>query len=310
MPRYWNKKVLLAKTETTYGTDAAPTGAANAILATNVTLSPMEGQDVARALERPQFGADATIASDLHQKLTFRVELAPSGTPGQPPAWSPLLVACGCAATAAAGTNVTYNPITDAPSSVTIHFHYDGIRHQLTGARGTFRIVIEASAIPYIEFEFWGLFAPAAGFANPTPTLTAFKDPQIANATNTPTFTIDGTAMVMRSFTFDGAVAVEPRFLIGSESILITGRNERVEARIEALPVQDFNPYVFARSSTQMPIVLRHGVGAGRIATLNIPKAQLMRPSGVEVSQNIAEWPLVFAPQMDTGNDQWTLVLT
>lgn len=25
--RYWNKKVLLAKTETTYGTDAAPTGA-------------------------------------------------------------------------------------------------------------------------------------------------------------------------------------------------------------------------------------------------------------------------------------------
>lgn len=308
--RYWNKKVLLAKTETTYGTDAVPTGALNAILATQVKLSPMEGQDVTRELERPFFGSDAMIPGDLHQKLSFRVELAPSGTAGTAPAWGPLIRACGCAQTIVASTSVTFNPITDAPESVTIHFHYDGIRHRLRGARGTFKLTVEASGIPYIEFEFWGLFEVASDVVNPTAVLTSFKDPVVANATNTPTFTINGTPMVLRSFAFDAAVAVEPRFLIGSESILITGRNERVEARVEARSMATINPYSLAQAATRMPVVLTHGTGVGKISTLNVPLGQLLRPSGIEQQQNIAEWPLTFVPQMNAGNDQWTLVLT
>lgn len=308
--KYWNKKVLLAKIETTYGTDSGPTGAANAILATQVKLSPMEGQDVARELERPFFGADATLPADLHAKLAFRVELAPSGTAGSAPAWGPLLRACGCAQTIAAGVSVTYNPITDGPESATLHFHYDGIRHRLRGARGTFKTVVEASGIPYLEFEFWGLFEVATDTANPTPTLTAFQDPVIANSTNTPLFTIDGVAMALRSFTFDSGAKVEPRFLIGGESILITGRQEKVEARVEARAMATFNPYARAQTAGRMPIVLQHGAVAGRRATLNLPLAQIQRPGGVEQQQNIAEWPLMFVPQQNAGNDQWTLVLT
>ena len=49
----WKQKVLLVKTEATYGEDAAPSGAANAILAQDVQLKPMEGADVSRDLERP-----------------------------------------------------------------------------------------------------------------------------------------------------------------------------------------------------------------------------------------------------------------
>ena len=308
--RYWNKKVLLVKTEVTYGTDSVPTGAANGILAQQMTLSPMEGQDVARELERPMFGADATIPADLHAKLKFRVELAPSGTAGTAPAWGPLIRACGCAQTIVAATSVTYNPITDAPESVTIHFHYDGIRHVLRGARGTFKLMVEASGIPYIEFEFWGLFAPATDVANPTPTLGAFRDPIIANSTNTPVFTIDSVAMTLRSFNFDAGSKVEPRFLIGSEGILITGREEKIEARVEARAMSVFNPYTRAQNAARMPIALQHGVTAGNRATLNVPLAQLQRPGGIEQQQNIAEWPLNFVPQMNAGNDQWTLVLT
>lgn len=308
--RYWNKKVLLAKIETTYGTDAAPTGAANAILATQVKLSPMEGQDVARELERPFFGADATIPSDLHMKLSFRVELAPSGTAGTAPAWGPLVRACGCAQTLVAGTSVTFNPITDNAESISLHFHYDGVRHRLRGARGTFKMMVEASAIPYLEFEFWGLFEAATDVANPTPTLTAFQDPVVANAANTPVFTIGGVPLVLRSFTFDAGAKVEPRFLIGSEAILITGRQEKIDARIEARLMAVFNPYSRAQSAGRMPIVLQHGATAGRRATLNVPLAQIQRPGGVENQQNIAEWPLSFVPQQNAGNDQWTLVLT
>ena len=87
MPLYWDEKTLLLKTETSYGVDATPTGAANAILATDVRLSPMEGQDVDRALEMPWMGASGTIPTGLHAKLSFKVELKGSGTAGSAPAF-------------------------------------------------------------------------------------------------------------------------------------------------------------------------------------------------------------------------------
>ncbi len=308
--RFWNKKILMFKTEVTYGTDPVPTGAANAILAQQVTFTPMEGQDVARELERPQFGADATLPSDLHGKIKFRVELAPSGTAGTAPAWGPLLRSCGCAQTIAAGASVTYNPITDSPESGCFHFHYDGIRHRLRGSRGNVKMMVEASGIPFLEFEFWGLFEPATDVANPTGVFTTFRDPVVANMANTPVFTIDGVAMVLRTFNFDAGVKVEPRFLIGSEGILITGREEKIEARVEARTMAIFDPYSRAQTAGRMPIVLQHGSAAGHRATLNVPLAQIQRPGGIEQQQNIAEWPLSFVPQMNAGNDQWTLVLT
>ena len=43
--RRWNKLAILAKLETVYGQSAAP-AAANAILATNVTFTPIEALDV------------------------------------------------------------------------------------------------------------------------------------------------------------------------------------------------------------------------------------------------------------------------
>jgi hypothetical protein len=38
-PKYWKTKILLAKSEVTYGTDPTPTGASNAILASDVTFA-------------------------------------------------------------------------------------------------------------------------------------------------------------------------------------------------------------------------------------------------------------------------------
>ena len=56
--------------------------------------------------------------------------------------------------------------------------------------------------------------------------------------------------------------------------------------------------------------MLQQGTAAGLKATINVPRAQIQRPTGLENAQNIAEWPLRMVPLPDTGNDQWTLVLT
>jgi hypothetical protein len=99
MPIKWKSKILLAEIEVTYGTDPAPTGADNGILATNVVLQPMEGQDISRELELPWLAAQATIPAGLNMRMTFRVELVPSGTAGTAPKWGPLLRACAVAQT-------------------------------------------------------------------------------------------------------------------------------------------------------------------------------------------------------------------
>lgn len=310
MPIFHRSKILLFRPETVYGTDPIPTGAAHAILAVDIKLMPMEGQDISRELDLPNMGAEPTIPVDVHSKLAFKVELAPSGTAGTAPAWGPLLQACGCAQTIVASTSVTYNPVSSAHGSGTFYFYIGSTLYRLTGARGTAKFKIGASSIPYIEFEFTGLFNAVAEGSRPTPTLTGFRAPLASSRTNTPVFTLGGVALVMREFTLDLGNQIETRFLINSESVMLVDRAEKVSVTVEAEAMGVINPYALAAAQATQAIVLQQGVAAGARATINVPMAQLQRPSGLEQSQNIVEWPLSLIPLPNAGNDQWTLVLT
>lgn len=308
----WLLKAMLAKIEASYGTDPNPTGAADAVLFRNLQITPMDGNDVSRELERPFFGAQPTTAAELRARITFDVEMVPSGTAGTAPAWGPLLRACGCAEVIAAGASVTYNPISSGMESVTLYFNVDGTRHVLRGARGTATFNLTAQGNPLISFEMTGLFSTPSEVALPTVDLSAYLAPDLVTATNTPTFTIGGTGMALRQASLTLGNAVEPRFLAGaaSDQILITGRDDRFTATVEAVPLTTLNPFDLAATGATPALELVHGVTAGRIATLAIPRAQVQRPTGLEQSQNVVEWPLSFVPLPDTGNDQWTLTLT
>jgi hypothetical protein len=306
----WRKKIFLFKIETTYGVDAAPTPAANAVLATEVKFQPMEGTDVNRDLDLPYLGGQGTIPNELHAKFSFKVELAPSGSVGVAPAWGPLLRACACAQTINAGVSVVYNPITDNHESGTLKLYIDGILFQSTGIRGTAKFMFNAQGIPYLEFEFTGLFVQPADDTTTAPTLTPFQKPRVVSTTWTPTFTINGVAMVMRTFSLDLKNKVEPRFLVGKEEILITQREDMIAAQVETQPLSDFNPFALAAAQTAVPVTLVHGVGAGNIATLTAPAAQMQRPQGMETAQDIMETPLSLMALPVAGNDQWTLTLT
>lgn len=308
-PIYWSEKVLLAKIETTYGTDSAPV-AANAILAKNVRLMPMEGNDLDRELEMPWDGNSGTIPIDLHTKISFEIELEPSGTAGTAPGWGTLLRMSSCAQTIAAGTSVTYNKISSGRESGTIYLYIGGTLHALRGSRGNCVLEVNAQGIPYLKFEFTGLWTKPSASTAPTPDLTAFKDPVVATTANTPTFTIAGSSFVLRSFKLDFGNKVEPSFLIGSESVEITGAQDSIEARVRAQPLASFDPYQKAIDQAKDALVLVHGTQAGRICTLSVPAAQHQRVQGLENAQNITEWPLRLLPRPQSGNDQFTLTLT
>jgi len=310
MPLKWNRKVILAKIEATYGTDAAPTAAANAVLAMNVQLQPMEGQDVSRDLELTTLGPQATVPVEVHTKLTFEVELAGSGVAGTAPAWGALLRACAVAETIAAGVSVTYNPVSATHESATFYFWVENTKYALVGARGTATLKVEAQKVPKLAFTFTGLFTQPAEVAQVAPTMTAWQKPIVATKANTPVFTLNAQSLVLRSLELDLANEVVGRFLIGSEAVLITQKSEKMTATIEAVPLTTLNPYALALAQTAVPLVLTHGLGAGKVISLSAPLAQIQRPSGLANQQGIVEWPLTLIPQVNIGNDQWTITLT
>ncbi len=311
MPLKWKSKVLLAKIEDTYGVDAAPTGSANAILATNVRLSPMEGQDVSRDLELPYLGAQGTIPTELSARLSFNVEMTPSGTAGTAPPWGVLLRGCAVAEVITAATSVTYNPVSDGHESVTLYLWIDSTLYTLKGTRGNATIRVNAQGIVYLEFEFTGLWSIPTDTPQATPDLAAqlAAKPKVATNANTPTFTIGATPLVMRSFALNLGNSVETRFLIGSESVLITDKAETIETTVEAVPLATLNPFQLAEQQASAEILLTHGTVAGHIFSLDIPAAQMQRTQSLENQQNILEWPLRAVPLYVAGNDQWTLTL-
>jgi hypothetical protein len=306
------RKLILAKIETAYGTDSGPSGAANAILTTGLKIMPMEGDDVDRELDTPWFGAQPTIPAGLHAKVSFSVELEPSGIAGTAPGWGVLMRACAMAQTISAGVSVTYSPITANPhDAVTIHVNLDGVNYILLGARGTVKLTMAAQAIPKLEFEFQGLWTAPADVAAPTPVYTAFPRPLVSNVTNTPVFTVNATTLRLKELTFDLANAIENRFLIGgTDEVIITDRKPMIEMEVEARPMATLNPYTLARDQTAVALVLQHGVAAGRRATLNVPRLQLMRPDSPGADQGRIMFPLKGSVLPNTGNDEFTLVLT
>jgi hypothetical protein len=309
-PIKWRSTILLAKIETTYGTDPTPTGAANAILAQNVELRPMEGEDVSRDLEYPWLGAQPEIPVGLRAVVTFTTELQGSGAAGTAPAWGPLMRACACSEVIVASTSVTYAPVSDAMESVTVWLWKGATKHIVKGCRGTARIEVDAQGIPKVRWTLTGLWAEPAEVSRVTPTLTGWQKPLVATKTNTPTFTVNAVALVLRSFAMDIGNDVQPRLLIGKEEIIIVDRSAEIAARVEAVPLTTLNPFALANAQTSVACVLVHGTAAGKIVTVNAPTCQVKRLSGYENQQDVLEWPLALKAIPNAGNDEFSVVLT
>lgn len=309
-PIKWKSKLILAKIESEYGTDSTPTGAANAMLMTDVELRPMEGQDVSRNLEHPWLGAQETIPAGLYVTLTGSVELQGSGTAGLAPAYGPLLRMCGAAETIVTDTSVAYNPVSDDHESGTVYFYIGPTLHKMLGCRGTATKTLNAQGIPVLRYTLMGLFTTPADAARPTPDYSAFQVPSIATKANTPTFTLGGQPLVLSQYSFNLGNDVQQRLLVGREAMLIVDKAESIEARVEAVPLATYNPFAISQARTRQELVLVHGTQAGKIVTFNAPTCSLGRLPSYQQSQNILEWPLAITPLPDEGDDQWTLTFT
>lgn len=305
----FRKKVILAKVESTYGVDAAPTGSANAILVHALEISPMEGDTISRDLVRPTLGNDQQIHVGTHVKVNFDVEAAGSGSAGAAPAYGPLLRACGLAETINAGTDVQYDPVSGGEESATLYFHLDGQKHALLGARGTLSLSMDPKGIPYFRFAFTGLWVDPASVADPTPDFSAFQTPLAVTNANTPTFSLHGISPNLLSFGFDQNNEVVYRNVVGEESVQIVDRAPGGNVTIEAPALSTFNAFTTAKANTLGALQLVHGTAAGNIVQFDAGQVQLLQPKYGE-SDGIAtlQMDLSFVPT-SAGDDDFKITV-
>ena len=306
------KKLMLAKTETVYGTDAVPDAANNTIRTNNLNVDPFNNTGIERNLDRAILGAQPRIHAGIHGGMQFNIEVAGSGTSGvsiSAAKWSPILQAMGFAEdviTTVSQERVEYKPVSGSFSSLTMHGHFDGQKHAFVGARGSGILQLSPLAIPYLQATFLGLFVDPAAATDPTGDFTGWVDPNPVDNTNTPTVDIDGYGATMLDFSCNFGNVFAYRNVVGDESVEITDRNMVGSIRVDAPPLATKDFFAKAKANGTGAIQLIHGVTAGNIIQIDAPNAQFSNPRYVDSNGVRAlEMDLIFVPS--TGNDEITI---
>lgn len=305
MTRYFRNRAILVKPETTYGVDAVPTGAANAMQMTNVNFDPLLGEDVNRDLVLPYMGHQGVILVGNYARISGEIEIAGSGAAGTAPAYGPLLRACGLAEVITAATDVQYTPISSLQEAVSIYFNMDGVRHVLIGARGTMTLQLTPKQIPRFVFTMTGLLGTITDTALPTVDLTDFIKPVPVSKANT-TFSLHGHAGACEGISMDLANQIEPRLLIGAESIELVDRMMTGNATMEAVSLATKNWFQIAQAHTTGALAAQHGTVAGNIVKFEAPAVQIGRLNYGETQKIVNNGlPLMFQPV--AGNDEFVI---
>lgn len=307
MPKFMRKMVILAKIEKVRGTDSVPTGAANAMLVSEVTLTPIEGDVVQRDVIRPYFGTAGSLLVTEFSKIAFSIEMAGVSGTVTTPAYAELLRACAASALLNTATT-TFKPVTDGIESLTIYGNIDGTLYKMTGALGTVQATVDAKGIPKWQFEFTGLFSPATDVALPAATYSSFSIPLGVNKTNT-TLKLNNIDLAASAFAFDMGNNVVKRDLMTVDAVEITGRAPTGSVTFEHNPVAKHDWIGLARAGTAVPLILRHGQGTKNGVEIKAPNAQLGKPTfsdsdGVQM----ITIPLELLPGA-VGNDEWEIAI-
>lgn len=304
------KRLLLAEIESTYATDPVPLGT-DAVLVSNLSVQPLQLELKDRELILGYLGNTEMVVGQRLVGISFDVEIAGSGVAGTAPKWSALIQACGFSETIVASTSVTYAPVSTSFKGVTLYFFADGVRHKITGCRGTWSMSLETGEIPKISFEFTGLYNAPTDETQPAPTFSNQADPVVVNSANTTPLQVHGYAACMSSFNLSLANETPFRQLAGcTQQVMITDRKPEGEAVIEAPTIAQKDFFTAASGQTTGQFSWKHGQTAGNIVTFTAPTCNLSSPE-YEDSDGIIMLKLPFMPQPTAaGNDEFTLALT
>jgi hypothetical protein len=168
------KRLILCKSEASYGVDITPAGT-DALLVRSLDVTPIEADVVSRDLIRNYLGNSDQLLAQTRVSISFQVEMAGSGAAATAPRFSSLLKACGMAETitAAAVTGSAAaggaNTITLAAGASSADDFYNGMVVSITSGTGNGHIglitdYVGSSKVATVQAST-ATFVPAAASA-------------------------------------------------------------------------------------------------------------------------------------------------
>jgi hypothetical protein len=268
------KCTLLAKAETTYGTDAAPTAALNAILAKDVDIRPL-GEELVRDFLRSSLSPLPHVIGERYGELKFATELKGSGAAGTVPEIGVLFKGCWFSETINAGVSVVYQPSSAATSSITFYVYRDGLLYKLLGSRGTGELDLSVGKYGVINWTFQGLYSDVTDSALQAGTYNATLPPVIVGAS----FSIGAYAAVATKLAFNIANQFAFRRDLnnanGIREVLISGWPDRGGSFDPEAVLEATHPfYANWKNGTQAALSVTAGSSAGDRCVITAPKVQ------------------------------------
>lgn len=318
MPRSIKNTIVTAKVETTTGVDAEPTGAANAVLVSDVSITPLDAQAIGRNLIRGYFGGSEQLVGPASVKISYTVELAGSGTAATAPAWGPLLQGCAAAeGILSTPARVEYSPVSSGLKSLTQYYYDDGVVHKVLASMGNCTLSAKVGEKPVLRFEWTGLDGGIAATPNVAPTFTPWKKPVAMTRANVVDITLGATyaAGVLTGGTVYNSTGLELNFgnvvnfsaMLSTETVDITDRESTATIELELTAAQEVALMAAVKANTTQSLALTIGTTAGNKIIVFGAAAQLTNPRKSELNgKRLIGYDVRLVPV--NGNDEWLIV--
>lgn len=306
------KTTILAKIESSYGVDPTPTASANCLLIKDPQIKP-KGESLVRDVLRASLSPLGATIGMKEVEVTFKTELKGTGTRGQLPAfgWEGVLFrACGMSETVSAGTSITYQPVSTGFESCTLYIYKDGIRHIVTGCRGSFKITGEVGKPLEVEWSLKGIYNTPTDASPAAVTVSPVLPQPLLNAG----FTIGAYAAVASKIEIDLAATIGARKSINHPAGIVeqmyTGRDTK--GSFDPIAVLEATHPFWQRWTDGTLAAMNLGpIGAtsGNIVTITAPKVQYMEINyGDREGEMSYDVPLRFC--QDAGDDELVITIT
>lgn len=272
-------QVLVAKVETVYGTDSAPTDALNAMrVKSNIQAVVLDTEEMNYDAGRP--GAKGKLEKSRKSTGSLDGYLAGSGTANLPVALTPLMKSAGLSVVAAAAqVDITPADISEQ-DSCTLKFFRGKNRHDILGWRSDWELTLNVDSLPTFKFpNGQGLSSnPVAEAGLQNAVLTAFKDPLPVDPVHFVVQSIFGQTVAISEFKAMGGNTVE--YIPEANEVRITDRKVTVSATFREPLVADFDWYAQINQYGALAVQLgQDTVDEGRIWTVDVVNAQLVNIS-------------------------------
>lgn len=308
---------LAFKAETTVGTWATPTFAANALTVRNLRIDPFNVSTLRRNVELPYAGSRPSVPSGIHRGLGFEIELSGSGTANTAVAWAAILNSAMFGTPVPTGIQVGYPLVsTGDGGAASVIALKDTLAHEMTYCRGNLVFNFTEKQTPFLAFDGLGIFRTdnqiyTAGSSSGI-SLATYPAPVEVNLANT-AISIDTFTLGVREFKLDLGLSPKLYTTTGMRGIIFDKddskdrRGAKVTAKFELPDSASKNYSASIVAGSQVAFSLAHGITAGNIIQLASSSLIIETISYSEEDNRVfANISGVLVPTGSIGNNEFT----